>query len=67
MMTYKTRPIGEIFEYRGSKIQVVENVTCEGCLFHCYKDCNFFRSNAGYCGESLREDNKSVIFKRIFE
>ena len=30
------RPIGDIFEYEGKKIQVVEQENCKGCVFDIY-------------------------------
>lgn len=67
MNNYKTRPIGEIFEYCRLKLQVVENDTCEGCFFCGNGICINFSKKTGYCGASMREDNKNVIFKRIIE
>lgn len=65
MIIYKTRPIGEIFEYCKLKLQVVENEHCADCYF-CGQDncfCNICKT--GYCGRSNRDDRKNVIFKRI--
>lgn len=60
-----TRPIGEIFEYRKIKLQVVENNGCEGCYFE-DKNCPInYPTKTGWCGDSTRDDRKSVIFKRI--
>lgn len=67
MSTYKTRPIGEIFEWHGVKLQVVEKISCDGCYFRTCDDCLNFRKNTGYCGECVRDDQKNVIFKRITE
>ena len=67
MSTYKTIPVGEIFEHRGIKLQVVENVHCAGCYFCGEVDCFNYRKDTGYCGESVRNDGKNVIFKRINE
>lgn len=67
MSTYKTRPVGEIFEYCKLKLQVVENETCEGCYFWGDEGCLNYRSTTGYCGRLLRNDNTNVIFKRINE
>lgn len=65
MSIYRTRPIGEIFEYGKVKLQVVENKTCEGCYLD-GKDCwKSYQDNAGTCYGKHREDNKNVIFKRI--
>lgn len=65
MSKYITRPIGEIFENRKVKLQVVENNNCVGCYFCGYDDCYNYRSTTGYCGGLLRNDNTNVIFKRI--
>lgn len=68
MSTYETKPIGEIFEYGKLKLQVVENETCEGCFFESEGAlCLLLRDTTGYCGSEVREDRKSVIFKRIDE
>lgn len=64
-MTYKTRPIGEIFEYCRLKLQVVENETCEGCFFWSNDGCLNSTNETGYCGQSMRDDKRIVIFKRI--
>lgn len=64
-MAYKTRPIGEIFEWRGVKLQVVEHEDCEGCYFDRYDYCLSYRHVTGYCSEYVREDEKNVIFKQI--
>lgn len=67
MSTYKTREIGETFEWRGVKLQVVENEHCADCYFCGDKGCLNYRSDTGYCGEYTRGDHKSIIFKRINE
>lgn len=67
MSKYKTRPIGEIFEYHKIKLQVVENKTCEGCYFYCHNICTNISKKTGYCGESVREDRKGVIFELMIE
>lgn len=67
MIKYKTRPIGEIFEFSGEKLQVVENEPCNGCFFRGQRNCIFFQNDTGYCGKYIREDKKDVIFKQITE
>ena len=68
MSTYKTKPIGEIFKYCELKLQVIEGETCEGCIFESDGAlCLNYRGITGYCGSEVREDRKSVIFKRIDE
>ena len=65
MNIYKTRPIGEIFEYCKKKLQVVQNNRCTGCYFLGSDICIRVRDVSGYCGETLREDKQNVIFKQI--
>lgn len=65
MSNYKTRPIGEIFEWRGVKLQVVENKSCKGCFFDGNECWNIDNVDAGLCYAKYRDDRKSVIFKRI--
>lgn len=60
-----TRPIGEIFECHGVKLQVIENDHCLGCYFICGLSCMNNRSVTGYCSYEVRNDNKNVIFKPI--
>lgn len=61
------RKIGEIFEYEGRKLQVVENGGgCKGCYF-CYKKSKYClvddKDKVGLCCE--RSDQKEVIFKKV--
>lgn len=65
MNTNYTIPIGEIFEYCGIKLQVMENKSCKGCFFLGNKFCFNYPKVNGQCRSLLRKDNKSVIFKRI--
>ena len=67
MSKYKTRPIGEIFEYCRLKFQVVEHYTCKGCHFWRNGICINFSKKTGYCSRYIREDDKSVIFKQVTE
>ena len=67
MSKYKTRPIGEIFEYRGIKLQVVENDNCIGCYVYWNDDCLKYHREIGSCSGLFRDDQKNVIFKRIIE
>lgn len=57
------RKIGEIFEYEGIKLKVVEteNFSCHGCCFlelgyKCYDQM---------CMRFLRKDRKNVVFKSV--
>lgn len=67
MSNYKTRPIGEVFRYGKLKLQVMENDHCINCYFCGISNCYNYIDDTGYCGESQREDNKNVIFKRIIK
>lgn len=60
---HKEREIGEVFEYEGKKLKVVEKITCDGCYF----EGLICRNNRiiGDCISTLRNDNKGVIFVDI--
>lgn len=60
-----TRPIGEIFEYHKIILQVVENEYCTSCYFYRNNICTNISKKTGHCGDTVRQDRKSVIFKRI--
>ena len=58
--------IGEIFEYNGGWYQAVEQTekSCKAC--YCYSDEGCFVSTGlGWCRHYSRNDNKSVIFKKL--
>lgn len=58
------RQIGEIFDYNGTKLEVVEGESCDECVFR--KGCfNMKAFILGYCGGALRSDGKYVYFKRV--
>ena len=58
------RQVGEIFDYNGTKIEVVEGDSCDECVFR--KGCfNLMASILGYCGGVLRSDGKYVYFKKV--
>ena len=57
------RRIGEIFEFVGVPLEVVEHTGCKGCYF-AYLACEMFWNTRGSCGYR-RTDEKSVIFKRV--
>lgn len=65
MSIHKTRPIGEIFEYNGVKLKVVEGDTCRGCYFRFEIQCIYPLNVRGHCGASDRVDRKNVKFKLI--
>lgn len=56
------RKVGEIFEYDGHKLKVVEEVgtECHKCFLF-YRDCKS-KSVRGFCNKDDRTDNKNVIF-----
>ena len=73
------KEIGDIFEYQGVTLQVVEScgVSCKGCtaiqqcngIQHCCNNCYFYET-FGHCGTMLcshieRKDHKDVIFKKV--
>lgn len=58
-------PIGETFDYKGTKLKVVEetseNFHCSGCYFNLsHEGCSFY-----LCSSGMREDGKEVIFKAV--
>ena len=62
------RKIGEIFEYNGTKLEVVEGRPCDGCVFSGRSHCFDLKAIIlGYCGGTLRSDGKCVIFKKVEE
>lgn len=60
------RKIGEIFEYNGGWYQVVEKTekSCKACYFYSDEGC-FASTGLGRCRHYSRNDNKSVIFKKL--
>ena len=73
------KEIGDIFEYQGVRLQVIEScgVSCKGCtaiqqcngIQHCCNNCYFYET-FGHCGTMLcshieRKDHKDVIFKKV--
>lgn len=66
----KTRPIGDVFTLRGREYEVVEKKesTCLLCdMYDGAPDdpCNADIEVCGFCYKDFRNDNKSVIFKKI--
>ena len=64
------RSIGEVFDYNGIKLKVVEDESvCFGCYFSFWNICNGgelrCRSLVGNCAASARRDRTSVIFKEV--
>ena len=63
------RPIGEIFEFEGTKLQVVKSktYTCDGCFFN-RNNVPCVQQNIsilGACDKKDRSDNNYVIFKEV--
>lgn len=63
------RKIGEIFEYKGEWYQCVEGACNNKCYFYnrsLYKTIADINGNGfGACNACFRNDNKSVIFKKL--
>lgn len=64
------RPVGEIFEFEGTKLQVVihPSYSCRGCYFNtlCKYSCEYQNAKGlGACDKEDRSDNNYVIFKEI--
>ena len=65
---YLSRPIGEVFEYNGVKLEVANpkrETFCKGCYFketQCPKELRDIR---GTCCALYRDDKTEVIFKPI--
>ena len=62
------RKIGEIFEYNGEWYQCIEadDNDCTGCDLS--ESCPYSKEvakNTGFCSSKLRNDGKSVIFKKL--
>ena len=60
------RAIGEIFEFEGKKLIVVEGEGCEGCFFDINDNCDT-DDYVGECSDYFRKDGKDVIFKLLEE
>ncbi|MEI7676553.1 MAG: hypothetical protein WCJ03_07220 [Bacteroidales bacterium] len=61
-----TRPVGETFDYNGVKLIVAKATLydfCDDCYFEDKPDCDYKRT--GSCSSILRNDERSVIFKRL--
>ena len=58
-------PIGETFDYKGTKLEVIEDTRetlhCSGCYFNfSHEGCSEY-----LCSSGMREDGKEVIFKAV--
>ena len=61
------RKIGEVFEYEGKKLKVVETVNnlCFDCYFFDGVNCQRTEREGGECSDSKRADYKPVIFVEV--
>lgn len=60
------REIGEIFDYKGTRLKVVKHRGCANCFFgHGDYECEVERSIAGECSIAHRNDSTSVIFQEV--
>ncbi len=58
-------PVGKELElYDGTVIKVEAVSSCTGCIYQCNSVCKHLGKDI-YCASKNREDNKSVIFKKI--
>lgn len=60
------RKIGEIFQVKGRRVQVVEQTNvcdCYGCCFNDNHGACFEQDETGECDSANRVDRKEVIFK----
>lgn len=60
------RKIGEIFQVKGRRVQVVEQTNICDCYDCCFNDNNgacFEQDETGECDSANRVDRKEVIFK----
>ena len=57
------REVGEIFEYEGIKLEVVEteDFSCRGCYFLDLR----YKCHQHLCMPCLRKDRKNVVFKLV--
>ena len=62
----KERKVGEVFDFEGHKLKVVDEGTCKcnECLFY-RRECSLIRNVIGSCSEVHRTDKKSVIFVEV--
>lgn len=61
------RKLGEIFEYNGEWYQAVEQPekSCKDCYFYSDDGCLKISTGLGWCRHYSRNDNKSIIFKKL--
>ena len=64
------RKIGEIFDFKNMKLEVVEvTKPCVGCYFQKSDfNCEYFKRDViGFCCSFSRIDRRQVIFKKVQE
>ena len=64
------RKIGEVFEYQGKKLKVVQTTSnlCNNCYFYVNSICKEMRKQCcGECDQRMRIDGKPVIFVEVKE
>lgn len=62
------RPIGNVFEFEGTKLKVVKTIhcLCNGCYFSENDRCNINTPKiAGICDKEDRKDKNFVIFIKV--
>lgn len=59
------RKIGDIFEYLGTKLEVIESESCEDCYFYENGCSERFTIMTGVCVDWGRSDGKCVSFKEL--
>lgn len=70
-LVIRTRPIGDVFQQGGRSYEVVEvdqSNGCRGCGMNIGtmdEPCIADIEACGLCYQSIRSDNKSVIFKQL--
>lgn len=62
------RPVGELFEFQGTKLKVEKShsYSCRGCYFYSMKSCKYQNAKGlGGCDKADRSDNNYVIFVKV--
>ncbi len=58
------RKLGEVFEFEGKKLKVVESDSCTCCYFN-YACTEEDEKQLGKCLDVHREDGKNIVFKEV--
>ena len=60
------RKIGEVFDYEGVNLEVVESRSCRGCyFFNGFRYCDEIIEVTGDCVPYYRHDRTSVNFQKV--